>query len=108
MQFRTEIPIHNNKYPIDYNSKIMSIGSCFAVNMAQKLDFKFQNSCNLWDFVSSLAIENSYFASENKLQKKMYFFITNAGIVLMYIIVMLIKTIYYITGMRLLQQQSDK
>jgi hypothetical protein len=87
----------------------MSIGSCFAVNMAQKLDFKFQNSCNLWDFVSSLAIENSYFAvSEKKLQKKMYFFITSAGIVLMYIIVMLIKTIYYITGMRLLQQQSDK
>ncbi|WP_035670322.1 GSCFA domain-containing protein [Flavobacterium sp. 83] len=47
MQFRTEIPILQSNYPIDYNSKIMSLGSCFAVNMAEKLDyFKFQNSCN--------------------------------------------------------------
>lgn len=47
MHFRTQIPISKSKYPIDYNSKIMSVGSCFAVNMAEKLDyFKFQNSCN--------------------------------------------------------------
>jgi hypothetical protein len=47
MQFRTQIPISKSNYPIDYNSKIMSLGSCFAVNMAEKLDyFKFQNSCN--------------------------------------------------------------
>jgi hypothetical protein len=52
----------------------MSIGSCFAVNI-QKLDFKFQNSCNLWDFVSSLAIENSYFAvSEKKFTEEDVFF----------------------------------
>ena len=47
MQFRTHIPIPKSKYPIDYTSKIVSVGSCFAVNMAEKLDyFKFQNSCN--------------------------------------------------------------
>jgi hypothetical protein len=47
MQFRTSIPIPTSNYLIDYNSKIMSLGSCFAVNMAEKLDyFKFQNSCN--------------------------------------------------------------
>jgi hypothetical protein len=47
MQFRTPIPILKSNYPIDYNSKIVSLGSCFAVNMAEKLDyFKFQNHCN--------------------------------------------------------------
>jgi hypothetical protein len=47
MQFRTSIPIPTSNYLVDYNSKIMSLGSCFAVNMAEKLDyFKFQNSCN--------------------------------------------------------------
>ena len=47
MQFRTQIPIPKSNYPIDYSSKIMSLGSCFAVNMAEKLDYlKFQNSCN--------------------------------------------------------------
>ncbi|HTG65243.1 MAG TPA: GSCFA domain-containing protein, partial [Flavobacterium sp.] len=47
MQFRTPIPISESIFPIDYNSKIMSVGSCFAVNMAEKFnDFKFQNSCN--------------------------------------------------------------
>ncbi|EIA09205.1 GSCFA domain-containing protein [Flavobacterium frigoris] len=47
MQFRTLIPIPQNNHQIDYNSTIVSLGSCFAVNMAEKLDyFKFQNSCN--------------------------------------------------------------
>jgi hypothetical protein len=47
MRFRTEIPIAKSNYPVDYNSKIVSLGSCFAVNMAEKLDYyKFQNTCN--------------------------------------------------------------
>ena len=47
MQFITQIPIPKSNNPIDYNASIMSIGSCFVVNMAEKLDyFKFQNSCN--------------------------------------------------------------
>ena len=47
MQFRTQIPISKSNFPIDYTSRIVSLGSCFAVNMNEKLDyFKFQNSCN--------------------------------------------------------------
>jgi lysophospholipase L1-like esterase len=47
MQFRTKIPILQSDFKIDYNSKIVSFGSCFATNMADKLDhFKFENSCN--------------------------------------------------------------
>ncbi|MES2240682.1 MAG: GSCFA domain-containing protein [Bacteroidota bacterium] len=47
MQFRTPVPILVSPFPIDYNSKIMSIGSCFAVNIAEKFAyFKFQNCCN--------------------------------------------------------------
>lgn len=47
MQFRTQIPILKSNTPIDYNSKILSIGSCFAENMAEKFDyFKFQNETN--------------------------------------------------------------
>lgn len=47
MQFRTPIPILESPFTIDYNSKIMSIGSCFAVNMAEKFAYyKLQSSCN--------------------------------------------------------------
>ncbi|MBS7232451.1 GSCFA domain-containing protein [Flavobacterium psychroterrae] len=47
MQFRTQIPISKTNNQIDYNSKIISIGSCFAENMADKFDyFKFQNQTN--------------------------------------------------------------
>lgn len=47
MQFRTQISILKSNNPIDYNSKILSMGSCFAENMASKFDyFKFQNETN--------------------------------------------------------------
>ena len=47
MQFTTKVPIPKSNHPIDYQSQIVSLGSCFAVNMAQKLDyFKFSGSCN--------------------------------------------------------------
>ena len=47
MQFRTQIPIPKSNFLIDYNSKIVSLGSCFAENIAEKLDyFKFENTCN--------------------------------------------------------------
>ncbi|WPO76887.1 GSCFA domain-containing protein [Flavobacterium sp. KACC 22761] len=47
MQFRTQIPISKSNSPIDYNSKILSFGSCFAENIAEKFDyFKFQNETN--------------------------------------------------------------
>ena len=59
MQFRTQIPISVHKYPIDYDAKIVSLGSCFAVNIAEKLDyFKFQNNCNPFGILfHPLAIE---------------------------------------------------
>lgn len=47
MQFRTPIPVSKSNHPIDYNSKVLSVGSCFAENMAAKFDyFKFQNETN--------------------------------------------------------------
>lgn len=47
MQFRTAIPVLESQFPIDYHSRILSLGSCFAVNIAEKLDYyKFQNFCN--------------------------------------------------------------
>ncbi len=52
MQFRTKIPIPQSNFPIDYNSKIVSLGSCFALNMAEKLDYyKFQNNCNSFGII---------------------------------------------------------
>lgn len=47
MQFRTQIPVSKSNHPINYNSKVLSVGSCFAENMAAKFDyFKFQNVTN--------------------------------------------------------------
>ncbi|MGO4819389.1 GSCFA domain-containing protein [Flavobacterium sp. W22_SRS_FP1] len=59
MQFRTFVPISQNNYKIDYNSKIVSLGSCFAVNMSEKLDyFKLQHVCNPFGILfHPLAIE---------------------------------------------------
>lgn len=59
MEFRTQIPIPKSKNPIDYNSKIVSLGSCFAVNMSEKFDyFKFQSATNpLGILFHPLAIE---------------------------------------------------
>lgn len=47
MQFRTQIPISKSNHPLDYNSKIVSLGSCLAENMGDKFQyFKFQNTIN--------------------------------------------------------------
>ena len=47
MNFTTRVYIPNSQHPLDYNSKIVSLGSCFAVNMGEKLDyFKFKNTTN--------------------------------------------------------------
>lgn len=47
MQFATPIPILKSHHPISYGSKIVSLGSCFAENMGNKLDyFKFRNTTN--------------------------------------------------------------
>lgn len=47
MQFTTKIPIQKSSFPIDYDSKIMLLGSCFAENMGEKfVYFKFQTTTN--------------------------------------------------------------
>lgn len=47
MHFRTQIPISKSDNQIDYNSRVVSLGSCFAVNIANKFDYyKFQNIVN--------------------------------------------------------------
>ncbi|MDR6843939.1 GSCFA domain-containing protein [Flavobacterium granuli] len=47
MNFTTKIDIPKNLNPIDYNSKIVSLGSCFAENMGDKFQyFKFQSAIN--------------------------------------------------------------
>lgn len=47
MHFTTPIPISKSNSQIDYNSKVVSLGSCFAVNIGEKIDyFKFQNTIN--------------------------------------------------------------
>ena len=78
MQFSTQIPIPKSSSPIDYSSKIMSLGSCFAVNMAEKLDyFKFQNSCNPFGILfHPLAIEKliDFVVSQKQFTEKDIFF----------------------------------
>jgi hypothetical protein len=60
MNFTTVVPISKSKFPIDYQSKIVSFGSCFAENMASKFDYyKFQNLCNPFGILfHPIAIEN--------------------------------------------------
>ncbi|MEO8234990.1 MAG: GSCFA domain-containing protein [Flavobacterium sp.] len=56
MQFRTQIPISKSNYPIDYNSRIISLGSCFAENITDKLNyFKFQNDANPFGIIFNSA-----------------------------------------------------
>lgn len=70
MKFSTEIPIKNIENPIDYNSKIVSTGSCFAVNMADKFkNFQFQSTVNpLGILFHPIALANLFeFAANNKI-----------------------------------------
>lgn len=47
MNFTTKISIEKSHNPIDYASQIISLGSCFAENMGEKLGyFKFINTVN--------------------------------------------------------------
>ena len=59
MQFRTEIPISTNNMNINYDSKIMAIGSCFAENMAAKFDYyKFDTIVNPFGIIfNTISIE---------------------------------------------------
>ena len=59
MQFTTKIPIQKSSSPIDYDSKIMLLGSCFAENMGEKFEyFKFQTVINPFGIIfNSVSLE---------------------------------------------------
>ena len=59
MNFTTKIDIPKNSNPISYNSKIVSLGSCFAENMGDKFQyFKFQIVTNPFGIIfNTVSIE---------------------------------------------------
>lgn len=75
MQFRTQIPIPKSNNLIDYNSKIVSLGSCFVENMGEKFQyFKFENIINPFGIIFnpvsieklvSRAISKQYFTEDD-------------------------------------------
>jgi hypothetical protein len=69
MNFITKIPIQKSNFPIDYNSKVISIGSCFAENMGEKFDyFKFQNCVNPFGIIfNPISIQKLIHRAINKI-----------------------------------------
>jgi GSCFA family len=59
MNFTTPIPISKSNNPIDYSSRIVSLGSCFAENMDEKFQyFKFQITTNPFGIIfNTVSIE---------------------------------------------------
>ncbi|WP_284651421.1 GSCFA domain-containing protein [Flavobacterium terrisoli] len=52
MHFTTKVPVAAYNNPIDYQSRILSLGSCFAENMSEKFAyFKFQIAINPFGIV---------------------------------------------------------
>jgi hypothetical protein len=78
MQFRTQISIPKSDFPIGYDSMVVSLGSCFAVNMAEKLEYlKFQNAVNPFGILfHPIAIENflDFAVNGKRLSEKDAFF----------------------------------
>jgi len=70
MNFSTKVPVDKYSNPIDYSSKIMSLGSCFAENMSEKLNyFKFQNSVNPFGIIfNPVSIEKVINRIVNKIE----------------------------------------
>jgi len=60
MNFTTKVPLAKSNNPINYDSKIVSLGSCFAENMGEKFSyFKFQNVVNPFGIIfNPVSIEN--------------------------------------------------
>lgn len=75
MNFRTEIPINKSDFPIDYHSKLLLLGSCFAENIGDKFQYyKFQTIVNpfgiIFNAVSSeklikRVVEKNYFTERD-------------------------------------------
>lgn len=71
MKLQTHIPFSKAQHGIDYQSQVLLVGSCFAENIADKLDyFKFRALCNPFGILfHPVAVENLIGRS---LQKKYY------------------------------------
>lgn len=79
MNFTTTIPLHKSNNPIDYNSKIVSLGSCFAENIGKKFDFfKFQNVVNPFGIIfNPVSIEKMIYRMVNQFfftEKDIFFY----------------------------------
>jgi GSCFA family len=79
MNFTTKIPISKYNNSIDYNAKIVSLGSCFAENMGQKFHYyKFQNKVNPFGIIfNPIAIEKLIIRIVNNqefTEKDIFFF----------------------------------
>jgi hypothetical protein len=70
MNFTTKISIPKFNQPIDYSSKILTLGSCFAENMGAKFDYyKFQNKTNPFGIIfNPISIENIINRAVNKIE----------------------------------------
>jgi hypothetical protein len=70
MNFTTRIPISISNNPIDYTSKIVSLGSCFAENIGAKFEyFKFQNLVNPFGIIfNPISIESLINRAVNKIE----------------------------------------
>lgn len=68
MNFTTPIPIPKHSNRIDYNSKIVLLGSCFAENMGEKFEyFKFQNKVNPFGIIfNPVSIEKLIYRTVNQ------------------------------------------
>ena len=79
MNFTTQIPISKSTNPIDYNSKIVLLGSCFVENMGEKFAyFKFQNAINPFGIIySPVSIEKlieRVVSNQDFLEKDIFFY----------------------------------
>lgn len=68
MKFQTTIPIQKSNFLIDYSSKLVSFGSCFAENMGNKFDyFKFSTITNPFGIIfNPISLEKIIFRSLHK------------------------------------------
>ncbi|HEX8577278.1 MAG TPA: GSCFA domain-containing protein [Flavobacterium sp.] len=69
MDFITKIPLQQYDHPINYNSKILLLGSCFAENIGEKFEyFKFRNNINPFGILfHPLAIEKIVSKAVNEI-----------------------------------------
>ncbi len=70
MQFTTPVSVRSSNAAIDYRSSVLSLGSCFAVNIAEKLSYhKLRSSVNPFGILfHPLAIEQVLYRAINQIK----------------------------------------